>query len=90
MTSVRTPFRALRANAIAERLVPSNRLECLDHVIVINERHLRAVLVEYYNLDRPHRSLGLQSPLPRPLVRDGPVTRRSVLGGLHHVYARAG
>jgi hypothetical protein len=45
--------------------------------------------VEYYNLDRPHRSLGLQSPLPRPSVRDGPVTRRAVLGGLHHVYAHA-
>ena len=41
----------------------------------------------YYNLDRPHRSLDLESPLPRPLVRDGPVTRRSVFGGLHHVYA---
>ena len=92
ITSVRTPFRAPRANAIAERLVRSIRRECLDHVILINERHLRAVLVEYveyYNLDRPHRSLGLQSPLPRPSVRDGPVTRRAVLGGLHHVYALA-
>src|SRR5450759_2311226 len=92
ITSVRTPFRAPRANAIAERLVRSIRRECLDHVILINERHLRAVLVEYadyYNLDRPHRSLGLQSPLHRPLVRDGPVTRRPVLGGLHHVYGRA-
>ena len=91
ITSVRTPFRAPRANAIAERLVRSIRQECLDHVIVINERHLRAVLVEfaeYYNLDRPHRSLRLQSPLPRPLVRDGPVTMRSVLGGLHHVCPR--
>ncbi len=93
ITSVRTPFRAPRANAIAERMVRSIRRECLDHVIVINERHLREVLDEfadYYNLDRPHRSLGLQSPLHRPLVRDGPVTRRPVLGGLHHVYGRAG
>ena len=92
ITSVRTPFRAPRANAIAERLVRSIRRECLDHVIVINERHLRSVLVEYaqyYNLDRPHRSLGLQSPQPRLSVRDGPVTERPVLGGLHHVYGRA-
>jgi transposase InsO family protein len=93
ISSVRTPFRAPRANAIAERLVRSIRQECLDHMIVINERHLHAVLVEfvdYYNLDRPHRSLGLQSPVPRPSVRDGPVTKRQVLGGLHHVYGRAG
>jgi transposase InsO family protein len=92
ITSVRTPFRALRANAIAERLVRSIRQECLDHLIIINERHLRMVLVEfadYYNLHRPHRSLGLQCPLHRPSVRDGPVTMRPVLGGLHHVYSRA-
>jgi len=90
--SVRTPFRAPRANAIAERLVRSIRQECLDHVIVINEGHLRAVLKEfadYYNLDRPHRSLRLESPLPQPLARDGPVTKRPVLGGLHYVYGRA-
>jgi transposase InsO family protein len=89
---VRTPFRAPRANAIAERLVRTIRRECLDHVIVLNERHLRAVLVDfadYYNLNRPHRSLELESPLPQPLVRDGPVIKRPVLGGLHHVYSRA-
>jgi transposase InsO family protein len=93
ITSVRTPFRAPRANAIAERLVRSIRRECLDHLIVINERHLGAILVEfaeYYNCHRPHRSLALQSPIPQPLVRDGPVTRRAVFGGLHHVYAQAG
>jgi hypothetical protein len=61
-------------------------------VIVLNERHLRALLVDfadYYNLNRPHRSLELESPLPQPLVRDGPVIKRPVLGGLHHVYSRA-
>jgi len=50
VTSVRTPFWAPRANAIAERLVRSIRRECLDHLIVINERHLRAVLVEFADL----------------------------------------
>jgi transposase InsO family protein len=92
IASVRTPVRAPRANAIGERVVRSIRAECLDHTIVINERHLHALLAEYvnyYNVDRPHRSLGLQSPLPRSPSGDGTVVRRPVLGGLHHVYARA-
>ena len=53
---VQTPFRAPKANAIAERLVRTIRQECLDHVIVLNERHPRRVLSElaaYYNNDRP-------------------------------------
>jgi len=76
----------------AAACVRSIRTGCLDHTIVINERHLRALLAEYvnyYNLDRPHRSLGLQSPLPRSPNLDRTVVRRPVLGGLHHVYARA-
>lgn len=92
IASVRTPVRAPRANAIAERVVKSIRVECLDHMIVVNERHLHGLLaefVDYYNVDRPHRSLGLNSPLPRSPTRDGTVVRRPVLGGLHHVYARA-
>jgi transposase InsO family protein len=92
IAGVRTPVRAPRANSIAERVVRSIRTEVLDHVIIINERHLHAVLTEYityYNVDRPHRTLGLQSPVPRTPSRDRPVVRRPVLGGLHHVYARA-
>jgi transposase InsO family protein len=53
--TVLTPVRALRANAVAERLVGTLRRECLDHLIVVNERHLRAILSEfvgYYNADR--------------------------------------
>jgi hypothetical protein len=81
-------------NAVAERVIRTLRQECLDHVLVLNERHLEAVLGEYvrfYNADRPHRSLGLTPP--RPTVRDpcassGPVVARPVLGGLHHVYQR--
>jgi transposase InsO family protein len=89
---VRTPPRAPTANAIAERIVRTIRTECLDHLMVIDERHLRAVLAEfvtYYNRDRPHRSLGLQSPLPSRVRARGRVLSRPVLGGLHHVYARA-
>jgi putative transposase len=91
IASVRTPVRAPRANAIAERLVRTLRSEALDHIIVLYERHLHAVLAEfvtYYNRDRPHRSLGLQSPLPRSPTALRTVVRRPVLGGLHHAYAR--
>ena len=92
IASVRTPIRAPRANAIGERLVRTLRSEALDHIIVLNERHLLAVLAEfvtYCNHDRPHRSLGLQSPLPRSPTALGTVVRQPVLGGLHHVDARA-
>ena len=92
LQSVRTPIQAPRANAIAERWVRTIRRECLDHVIPISERHLRSVLMEfvdYYNRDRTHRSLDLQPPNPRPASRQGVVTVRPVLSGLHHVYERA-
>jgi transposase InsO family protein len=90
-----TPVRAPRANAIAERVVRTLRNECLDHVVVVNEAHLRAVLREfaaYYNVERPHRSLELEPPLAPHQQRaagSGRISARSVLGGLHHVYERA-
>ena len=62
-----TPYRTPKANAVAERVVRTLRNDCLDHVLVFNERHLRSVLAEYvayYNRDRPHRSLALEPPLP--------------------------
>ena len=65
ITTILTPVRAPNANAIAERVIGTLRRECLDHLIVINERHLRCVLDEYvrhYNTMRPHRSLGLDAP----------------------------
>ena len=87
-----TPVRAPRANAVAERLIGTLRRECLDHLIVLNERHLRAVLAEfaaYYNGARPHRTLGLETPLPAVRPTSGPIRARPVLGGLHHTYERA-
>ncbi|HEX2515797.1 MAG TPA: integrase core domain-containing protein, partial [Chloroflexota bacterium] len=93
-----TPFRSPRANAIAERVIRTLRAECLDHVLVLHERHLERVLREYlayYNSARPHRSLGLMPPLPSaPPLREtgaapGRIVARPVLGGLHHVYERA-
>ena len=93
--TVLTPVRAPRANAIAERLIGTLRRECLDHVIPVDERHLRTILAEYtayYNRDRPHRTLRLQTPRPQARPRAEPIQTiraRSVLGGLHHVYERA-
>ena len=84
--SLRTPIQAPRANSIAERWVRTARRECLDHLIPINERHLRWVLaefVDYYNHDRPHRSLGLQAPFPSSAASQGAIVVRPVLGGLH-------
>jgi transposase InsO family protein len=86
------PVRAPRANAIAERLVGTLRRECLDHVIVVNERHLRAILSDfarYDNADRPHQALGLDTPWPLDRPPAGSIRSRPVLGGLHHVYERA-
>ncbi len=88
-----SPVRAPRANAVAERVVRTLRNECLDHLIIVNEQHLRAVLTEfvrYYNTERPHRSLLLDTPQPAVRPAAGPVHARPVLGGLHHVYERAG
>jgi len=59
---------------------------------VLNEQHLASVLIEfvrYYNQDRPHRTLGLQTPEQRPRPTTGPIRSRAVLNGLHHVYERA-
>ncbi len=86
-----TPIASPRANAVAERVIGTLRRECLDHLIVLDEQHLRSVLtefVQYYNRERPHRTLRLQTPVPVLRAVDGRVRSRPVLGGLHHVYAR--
>ena len=66
---IKTPVRAPRANAIAERWVASARRECLDRMLITDERHLRLVLDEYvdhYNVHRPHRTLHQNPPAGRP------------------------
>ena len=92
-TTLLTPIRAPRANAVAERVIGTLRRECLDHSIVLNEQHLCAILrefVAYYNAERPHRTLGLEPPVPTIRADRGPIRSRSVLGGLHQVYERTG
>jgi putative transposase len=87
MRTALTPVRAPRANAVAERLVGTLRRERFVHLIVLNERRLRAVLAEfvaYYNAARPHRTLDLETPRPAHRARQGPIQVIPVLGGLHH------
>jgi putative transposase len=89
---VATPIHAPKANAIAERVIGTLRRECLEHIIVLHEQHLRSVLAEfvrYYNQERPHHTLGLCTPEPKLRPMAGPIQSRPVLNGLHHVYERA-
>jgi putative transposase len=96
---IRTPIRAPRANAIAERFVRTARSECLDWLLILNRRHLERVLrifVDHYNGHRPHRSPNLAPPDPTTrrlrVVRPptaGVVERRDRLGGLVHEYSLA-
>lgn len=89
---VNIPYRAPNANAIAERWVRSVREECLDRLIILNQRHLRNVLTEYvvyYNERRPHQGLAQDSPLGLgPVAKQGPIRYRNVLGGVIRDYYR--
>jgi transposase InsO family protein len=78
-------------NAFAERLIGSIRRECVDHLIVLSERHLRRTLrryADYYNEVRTHRSLNKDAPISRAVQRIGAIKSRALLGGLHHHYVR--
>jgi transposase InsO family protein len=90
--NVRTPYRAPNANAIAERWIRSVRQECLDHLLLLGERHARRALrayVAFYNARRPHQGLGQECPAPTTRrAGTGRILRRDVLGGLIHDYQR--
>ncbi len=83
-------------NAICERFLGSVRRECLDHLLILGEAHLRRALrayVPYFNEQRPHQGIAHQIPTPGHLspaepAREGRVEARPVLGGLHHAYRR--
>jgi transposase InsO family protein len=78
-------------NGYAERLIGTLRRECVDHLIVFGEAHLRRVLREYaayYNGVRTHRALNQDSPFCRAVQSIGAIKSRPVLGGLHHQYCR--
>jgi transposase InsO family protein len=96
---VRTPFRAPEAHGVAERFVRTVRTECLDWLLILNQRRLEgavAAFMNHYNTHRPQRGLALRPPEPAlsaptapaaPL--DGRVQRRDRLGGLVHEYVLA-
>ena len=99
---LRTPFRTPNANAYAERFVRTIRSECLDHLLIVNTRHLERVLRSYarhYNQHRPHQGISQEIPVPTspsPLMSATPgqsqrrhIRRRDRLGGLIHEYELA-
>ena len=91
---LRTPIMAPRANAICERLLGSVRRECLDHIMIVSEAHLRRVLKEYvayFNQSRPHQGIDQRVPDPEntPVGTSEMIVSFPVLGGLHHEYRRA-
>ncbi len=92
---IKTPIRSLRANSFAERFVGTLRRECLDHMLILGERHLRKVLAEYarhYNGHRPHQALQQEPPHRQPSQVGGiaaRIARRQVLDGLITEYRTA-
>ena len=90
---VRIAPRSSWQSPYVERLIGSIRRECLNHVIVINERHLRRILrgyLAYYTSSRTHLSLAKDAPEPRPVEppEQGNVVKLPQVGGLHHRYTR--
>ena len=93
---LKMPYRAPKANAVCERFLGSVRRECLDHLLIMGERHLhRAVreYVQYFNQARPHQGIAQRIPARIISERVGPERGRilaiPVLNGLHHDYRRA-
>ena len=93
---IRTAVKAPLMNSTCERFVGSARRECLDHIILLGERHMQSVLDEYclryFNTARPHQGLGQRIPVPatrRTCIDVSKVVALPLLGGLHHDYAAA-
>jgi transposase InsO family protein len=87
VTAARSPWQ----NAFVERLIGSIRRECLDHVVVFSERHLRQLLKSYfgyYHGSRTHLGLSKDTPLPRTIMCRGKIMAIPQVGGLHHRYER--
>ena len=86
-TAPRSPWQ----NSYVERLIGTLRRECLDHVLILGEGHLRRVLKSYalyYNEMRTHLGLDKDTPLPRLAQRTGTIVSVPILSALHHRYAR--
>jgi transposase InsO family protein len=85
--ALRSPWQ----NAYVERLIGTTRRDCLDHVLIFGEQHLRRVLAlyaQYYNKTRTHLALNKDAPLGRAVQCSGPIIATPILFGLHHRYER--
>jgi transposase InsO family protein len=86
-----TSPRSLWQYAYVERLIGSIRRECLDHLIIVDERHLRKLrreYADYYNGLRTHLSLNKDAPLGRPVQSHGALRQLPHFSGLHHSFVR--
>jgi len=93
---VETPYRTPEANGVCERFMGSLRRECMDHILIHDDKHLRRVVTEYkayFNQERPHQGIDQRIPDQYDQTRSKPtkrqVTSKAILGGLHHSYSRA-
>ncbi len=92
---LKTPYRTPEAIGVCERFVGSLRRECMDHILIHDDKHLRRVTKEYtayFNQERPHQGIEQRIPDQYDLTRSKPmrgqVTSKAILGGLHHSYSR--
>ena len=87
-TAPRSPWQ----NPICERVLGTLRRECLDHIIILNEKHLHSVpdgyINDYYNVSRTHMSLEKDSPVHRPVQANGKIVSKPIISRLHHIYSR--
>ena len=86
-----TAYRSPWQNGYVERVIGSIKRECLDHVIILNESHLRSILSDYfsyYNKYRTHLGINKDSPEGRAVQSEGMIDSFPVVNGLHHVYFR--
>jgi len=93
---VETPYRTPQANGVCERFMGSLRRECLDHILIYDDRHLERVTKEYtayFNEKRPHQGIEQRAPnhydLPKSKPTRGQISSKAILWGLYHSYLRA-
>ena len=92
---LKTPFRTPQANGYCERFMGSLRRECMDHILIYDDNHLRRIVTEYtayFNQERPHQGIDQRVPnhygLPTSKPTRGQISSKAILGGLHHSYSR--
>jgi len=92
---LKTPYRTPQANGNCERFMGSLRRECMDHILIHDDKHLERAVKEYtayFNQERPHQGIGQRIPDQYDLSKSKPVsgriTSKAILGGLHHSYSR--